>query len=192
MAGDSTTNYNKPNRLNNGVSKGPLAFSAGAQAVLAGASDHRIADTGLAYRLWGQQCAGAVYLHLILTGMNAVKIKSNPVKTVLVITVGFLVFHLIFGWAWAIYASLSVGILGLLSTSIAQGIEWLWMKLTWVLSLIIPNILLSLVFFIVLTPVAWLSRLFGAGDPLMLKRGQSSTFKEVNKTFNAKSFEHPW
>lgn len=124
--------------------------------------------------------------------MAAIKIKSNPVKTVLVIVTGFLILHLLFAWTWALYASALIGVLGLISILLAKAIEWVWHQLTWVLSLIIPNILLSMIFFLVLTPVAWLSRLFGNRDPLMLGRVYPSTFRDVNKRFDKVSFEKPW
>jgi len=120
------------------------------------------------------------------------KVKSEPVKTVLVITVGMLVVHWLTGWAWAFHAALLVGTLGALSGRVAGWIDFAWMKLTWVLSLIVPNIILSLVFFLVLTPVAWLSRLFGEKDPLILKNPADSVFKSNKKSFDPASFEKPW
>ena len=118
--------------------------------------------------------------------------KSDPVKTVLVITVGMLVVFMFTKWQWAIYVSLIVGILGILSETVAQKIEWVWMKLTWILSLIIPNILLTFVFYLFLTPIALISRLFGEKDQLGLKNNKSSMFKTSNKNFEPQSFEKTW
>ena len=124
--------------------------------------------------------------------MSAIKIKSDPVKTVLVITVGFLVVFVIAKWQWALYTALVVGILGVLSEYIAKKIDFVWMKLTWVLSLIIPNILLTLVFYLFLTPIALLSRIFGEKNQLGLKNNQNSMFKGSNKKFEPESFEKTW
>jgi len=66
------------------------------------------------------------------------------------------------------------------------------MKLAWVLSLIIPNILLSSIFFLFLFPIALLSRLFGKKDPLMLKNPEKSVFRNQEKKFDKSSFENPW
>jgi len=120
------------------------------------------------------------------------KLKADPVKTVLVITVGFLVVYFFSKWQWAFYVALIVGITGALSGYLANRIDFLWTKLAWLLSMIIPNILLSLVFFLLLTPIAWLSRLFGNPDPLDLKNTNASLFKETNKQFEKTSFEKPW
>lgn len=66
------------------------------------------------------------------------------------------------------------------------------MKLAGFLSLIIPNILLGIIFFLLLFPIALLSRLFGKNDSLNLKNKSGSTFKNVNKEFDKISFEKTW
>ncbi len=65
------------------------------------------------------------------------KMKSNPTKTVLTISVGFLIVYLITKsqYQWILIVSASVGIIGLISDYLASKIEWIWMKLTWILSL---------------------------------------------------------
>lgn len=120
------------------------------------------------------------------------KIKSNPTKTVLTITVGFLVVYLITNWQWAITVAGIIGVAGLLSDFLSEKIEWVWMKLTWVLSMIVPNILLSILFFFFLFPVAILSRLFGNKNLLQLKNSDTTTWIEDRKAFDAKSMDNPW
>ena len=111
--------------------------------------------------------------------------------TVLVISMGFLAIYLIFGWKWAVYVSLSVGVLGIASTFISQKIEWAWMQLAKVLGYIMPNVLLSIVFFIFLFPMALLARLFSK-DPLMLSNKHKSYFIDINAQMDKKSFEKIW
>jgi cytochrome c oxidase subunit IV len=118
--------------------------------------------------------------------------KTNPTKTILTITIGFLIVYIITDLNWALLVALFVGLAGLLSSFIAQKIDFLWMKLAWVLSLIVPNILLSLIFFAFLFPIALLSKLFGKKDPLILKNTRDSLFITSNKTFDKSSFEKPW
>ncbi len=88
--------------------------------------------------------------------------------------------------------SFIVGALGLVSGYLAKKIDFLWMKLAWLLSLIVPNILLSVIFYLFLTPIAFLSRAFGDKNPLSLKNTKDSLFKESNKEFDKASFEKPW
>ena len=122
----------------------------------------------------------------------AIAMKSNPTKTVLTITVGFLIVYMVTQEKWAINVSVVIGLSGIFSTFIAQKIEWLWMKLAWILSLVVPNILLSLVFFIFLFPIALLSRLTSKKNLLQRKQPKGTVFKTRNVVFNAKSLENPW
>ena len=118
--------------------------------------------------------------------------KTNPTQTILTICVGFLVIHLITKADWAIYVSLVIGVLGVFSPFLSKKIDFLWMKLAWVLSLIIPNILLSIIFYLFLFPIALLSKLFSDKDPLMLKNTTKTTFRTREKSFEKSSFEKPW
>lgn len=118
--------------------------------------------------------------------------KSDPSKTVLTITVGFLVLYLIAKMQWMLTVSIVVGITGILSTYLAKQIDFLWMKLTWILGQIVPNILLSVIFYLFLFPVALLSRLFGKKNLLNLRNSEKSLFKDKNKEFDKASFEKPW
>ena len=120
------------------------------------------------------------------------KIKSNPSKTVLTITVGFIVVYAITEMKWALTTAAIVGIAGVFSDFLSSKIEWLWMKLTWLLSLIIPNILLSAVFYLFLFPIALLAKLFSKKNALQLKDDANSVYIETNKKFVAKDFNNPW
>jgi hypothetical protein len=117
--------------------------------------------------------------------------RTKPVKTVLIIVMGLTLVALITDWQVWIKIALILGIAGLVSDTLANRIVFLWMKLSLMLSLIIPNILLSVVFFIFLTPLAWLFR-HGNKDTLSLRNTKSSLFKESHKLFDKTSFEKPW
>lgn len=139
-----------------------------------------------------------VLLHLLYTQYFKIKSmisknnKTEPIKTVLIITVGMLIIYLISKWKWSINVSILVGILGLLSNYFAEKIDFLWMKLSWLLSLIIPNILLAIIFYLFLTPIALLSRVFGEKNQLTLKNTNQSLFKDKNKQYDKLIFEKPW
>ena len=122
----------------------------------------------------------------------ATKKELTPSKTVLTIVVGFLVIYMITKLSWALWVAITIGILGMLSSFIAVKIQDFWMGLSTVLSRIIPPILLSVIFFIILFPVALLSRLFGDKDPLQLKKTDKSLFKTVDKPFSKDTFEKTW
>ncbi len=122
----------------------------------------------------------------------ASKKELTPSKTVLTIVIGFLVIYLIGHFNWALWVAIVLGVLGLLSSYLALKIQEAWMGLSTILSYIIPPILLSVVFFIILFPVALLSRLFGEKDPLQLKKTDATLFKTVDRTYSKDTFEKTW
>lgn len=109
----------------------------------------------------------------------------------LVITTGFLAVYLLKSWQWALYVSLAAGVTGIVSPRLSRKIEWGWMKLGKLLSYVVPNILLTLIFYLVLFPVALLSRI-GRKDPLMLSRDHESYFIEVDREIEPEEFEKIW
>lgn len=119
-------------------------------------------------------------------------IKNNPTKTVLTISVGLIVVYLFTKVKWVLDISLVIGLIGVFSTYLSKKIDFLWMKLAWVLSKIIPNIVLGIVFYLFLFPLSVLSKLFIGKDILNLKNTSTSIFKTSNKNFEKVSFEKPW
>ena len=119
------------------------------------------------------------------------KQKSNPTKTLLVLILAFLIVYLFTKYNWVIYTTIGLAIIGVLSSYLTKIIDAFWMKLAWVLSLFVPKIILSIVFYLVLTPIAFIAKLFSK-DELLLKNKYDSCFKEVNKTFSAEDLTKPW
>lgn len=113
-------------------------------------------------------------------------------KTLMVMAAGFIAIYLLWDLNWAIYLALTLTIIGSFSSYLSKWIAWVWMKLAWVLSLIIPNIILGISFFLILFPIALMSRVAGSKTNFILKNDRNSFFKEVNKDFDPESFEKPW
>lgn len=120
------------------------------------------------------------------------KTKIDPIKTILIIVLGLIILYLKFQIDSILYIALFICIGGVISQKLREAINFIWMKLAWVLSLIIPKIILSIIFYLILFPIALLSRLFGSKNGIVLKNEQNSFFKEVNKKFKREVFEKPW
>jgi len=114
--------------------------------------------------------------------------KDTSKSTILVISMGFLCLHLAFVWEWALIVSFIIGVIGILSSYLSLKIEWAWMKIAQILGYIVPNILLSIVFFLFLTPLSVLFRLFNK-DILMLSNKYDSYFIDIDKKIKKKDFE---
>ena len=118
--------------------------------------------------------------------------KTLLIETMLTICVGFIIIFLITKYVWAIIVALLIGLIGLFSEYLSKKIVFLWSKLTFLLSLLIPNILLTFLYFGLLVPISFLSKLFGKKNLLVLQNIDDSIYKIRNKEFNKKSFINPW
>jgi len=120
------------------------------------------------------------------------KRSSEPTRTVLTICTGLVVVYLVTQQRHWLLATVLLGAAGIFSTALASLIDKLWMKLAWLLSQIVPNILLGVVFYFFLFPIALAARFFGRKDPLNLRNRLASNYVEPNKEFDKKSFEKYW
>jgi hypothetical protein len=125
--------------------------------------------------------------------------SQDRFKTILVIVTGLL------GISWYLASrgkqqasdilfkiSFFIGLVSIFIPIAAKGIEWFWFKLALGLGWINSRILLSVIYFVVLLPIAWLSRLF-TKDPLMLRRDNStSMFVTRNHQYTKKDLENIW
>jgi hypothetical protein len=120
------------------------------------------------------------------------KIKTNYLKSIIIISVGFVIAFLLTKWDGFLAIAVIMGLIGFFSNYLSKKIVFVWMKLAWLLSLIIPPFFLGIIFYLFLFPIAILSRLFGEKDPLRLKNKGTSFFVAVEKEFDKASFEKPW
>jgi hypothetical protein len=80
---------------------------------------------------------------------------------------------------------------GLLVTDIAMAIDWLWNKLSLLISAVLGKVLLTVIYIIILLPLAFLAKFF-AGSGIELKPGRSSYYKSRNHTYTAEDLDNPW
>jgi hypothetical protein len=122
--------------------------------------------------------------------------KTEKYKSLLVMVTGFLVLYFVFrnkpAGAYFLYTAIIVGLLGSFIPIAGDWIVKGWYKLAEGLGWINSRILLGAVFFLLLTPIALVYRIF-AKNPLKLKKGSdASLFDERNHKFTAEDLENPW
>jgi len=93
----------------------------------------------------------------------------NPIKSVVAVIVLILIVYIYSSREWLIIVAIAIGVLSITFRNAADKIDFLWFKLSWILGKILPNVLLTLIFYLLLMPLAFLSRLFGKKDLLKLK-----------------------
>jgi len=80
----------------------------------------------------------------------------------------------------------------LFSEKFSNFIETIWNRIALILSYIVPNILLTLVFYCILTPLAFLAKFFKSETDYITDNNIHSNFKNSKKEFNKQFFEKTW
>jgi len=119
--------------------------------------------------------------------------QEDKSKALLVIVTGMLVLFFIFKKEWLLYIGLFVGLAGTFVPFLADVIVKGWFKLAEALGYINSRILLSIIFFFILFPVAVFARMGKGRNLLGLKRNSSgSAFTERNHRYEPKDLKNVW
>lgn len=118
--------------------------------------------------------------------------KQNKAQVILSIVVGLLVLFFIFKWQPLLNAAGVIGVLALISDAFVNFLTKWWLKLAEFLGKINGYILLSVVFFIFLTPVAILMRIFKKSDELKLKKPAGTNYESRNHQYQAADMKNVW
>jgi hypothetical protein len=116
----------------------------------------------------------------------------NNYKSTLTIVIGFTLLSNYFQYKPLLIIAICVGLVAIFSEKANDKIIWAWNKLAEVLGVIMPNVLLTLVFYLFLTPLALLNRINNKKNPLQLKNNSNSTFISQRKQFSPESLEKIW
>lgn len=120
------------------------------------------------------------------------KIKKD-ILSIISIIIGFILLFFFFRWEGFLWISGLIGIPSLLSPYLRSQVLKGWFKIGYIIGLINSRIILGIIFFLILTPISWLSRLF-SGDKMQLKKGvnKESYFKIRNHLYTSQDFENLW
>jgi hypothetical protein len=120
--------------------------------------------------------------------------RTKVLETMLVIVAGLLVLYLWLGNVWLLRIGLLAALIGAFSPWLSARIHTGWMLLAQGLGWLNGRVLLSLVFFLLLTPIAWLARLSGAATGFLLrkKKAEESYYTERGHTYEPKDLENTW
>lgn len=118
--------------------------------------------------------------------------NRNPKESVIIIIALFILFYLKSGSNHVLWFSLIFSFLGLVSIRFTLIVQRILNQFTFIIGQTVQIVTLTLVFFILLTPLAFLSRIFGEKDVMMLKNNYKSTFLVSKENFNKSYFEKMW
>jgi len=119
--------------------------------------------------------------------------QLQELETLTVLAAFLLVLGLFLHRQVLVYAALALLLIGLFIRPMARIISRVWLKFAEMFGAITNKILLSTVFFLFLTPLAFLFRLFSKNS-LHLKResGTQSLYIERNHLYTHSDFEKMW
>ena len=118
--------------------------------------------------------------------------KEKHVSTILVFVIVLVILFLVYRANGFLYAALITGGIGLFIPWLSQKIHWAWMKLAELIGAVMNKVILGVVFYVFLFPIALLSRLFSKSSIRSKAANSSTLFTERNYTYDAKSLEQLW
>jgi Saxitoxin biosynthesis operon protein SxtJ len=118
--------------------------------------------------------------------------KWQPKHTSLVvIAIGFAVLYFIFRKNWLLIP-IAVCLIGFILGPVGDFIHFTWMQLAKLLGYINSRILLSVIFFVFLTPIALLMRLLGKTQFVKKTGVRQSLFVTRNHLYKSQDLQNPF
>lgn len=118
--------------------------------------------------------------------------SEKPIGTMLVLAMGCLLVNVVFHWKAALWLSFGFGGIGIFSGYLSDRIAWVWMRLARMLGWISNGLLLSVVFLVVVVPVAFIRRMLKKDRMTRFDKAAASNFTERNHVFKKEDFEKTW
>lgn len=117
--------------------------------------------------------------------------EQKGLKSIIVIALGFTIIGLVIEAEWPFYVAITVSGAAVLSDRAAAFINKIWFGLAKVLGFINSRILLTIIYYLFLLPLAIISRMTGKKS-IELKKNDASYFVERNHPYSKADLENPW
>ena len=117
--------------------------------------------------------------------------KNKILETGLVLTTALLVCFLIFDLKVFLYLAAGIGLTGIFIRPLALVIAKGWFAFAEGLNFVVSKLVLGILFFLLLTPIALIYRIFHH-DKLQLKAKNYSTWRKREKTYNGADLKNIW
>ncbi|MEW5818727.1 MAG: SxtJ family membrane protein [Cyanobacteriota bacterium] len=119
--------------------------------------------------------------------------KLETIQTLTVLSLVFLIGYLIFKADWLIWLSLLLLLLAVFDNPLATLIAKGWMKFAIIIGNFNSKIILGFVFFVFLTPIAFLYRLTSKTIPdHFTNKNKQSFFVDIHQKYSKELFDKAW
>lgn len=121
------------------------------------------------------------------------KDRNKSIETALSITAGFLALYLWIGHPRLLYVAFGVAFIGLFWPRAANLLHRGWMLLAEGLGWFNSRVLLSVLFFVFLTPIAWFARALGRSSVELRRRKEGESYYVVrDHAYTREDLEQGW
>jgi len=114
-------------------------------------------------------------------------------KTISVLTLAVLIAYVIFSAQWLLWVALLLTLGNAFESRLTTALASYWMKFATILGAFNSRVILTLTFYLILTPLAFVYRIFNR--PLVdhfRANNRQSYFEDINKTYTQADFEKTW
>jgi len=118
--------------------------------------------------------------------------RIKELETVAALSSLLLIFFYISEKPIFVFLSLGLLLMSLIFKKLISRLVWVWNKFTNIIGKIVTRVALFLVFFLVLTPIAFIYRRFNRNSLGLKKLNAVSYFHIRNHTYNQRDFEKNW
>lgn len=125
------------------------------------------------------------------------KYREKRIETVCTIVIAICILSVVLSWKsgffvfWPLIISATVFFFGLVIPKFGLIITIAWFKVAELLGWFSSKIILSILYFLFITPYAFFMKLFNKKD-LLSKKPKESMFVERNKKIEPNDFQNPW
>ncbi len=120
-----------------------------------------------------------------------VQTREKNLETCLVISTGLIVIYFFKPYEALLMAAAVLGFVGVFVNPLAKWVTWGWYKLADLLGFVMSKVVLSIVFYVFLFPIALLARM-SKKDLLQLKKRDDTYWTTRNHKYTAKDLENVW
>ncbi len=119
--------------------------------------------------------------------------RLDTIKTLNVLSLALLVFYLIFKVPWLLGAAMILLLGNILESRLTATLARYWMKFGSLLGRVNTQILLTVIFYVVLTPVAFLFRLMNRDEADHFRRNRRASYWDrVTRSYEKTDFHKLW
>lgn len=117
--------------------------------------------------------------------------KEKSLETFLVLAGALIVLFWFFNKKIFLLLAIILICIGIVSPYLTEKISWLWLKLSQAIGFVMSRVILTVVFFVFLLPLAIAYRIF-VKDALSLKKKNKTYYSERNHLYTNKDLENMW